>query len=62
MRHRSLVVTLSLTLLGACRAADSQPADSAPAPPVAAKKPFDVVAPHGAARQDEVLLVARRHS
>jgi hypothetical protein len=24
-----------------------------PAPPVAEKKPFEVVAPHGAARQDE---------
>ena len=53
MRCASLVLTLSLTLLGACRAADSQPADLAPAPPVAAKKPFEVVAPHGAARQDE---------
>jgi oligopeptidase B len=53
MRRPGLVLTLSLTVLGACRAGDSQPGGPALAPPVAAKKPFDVVAPHGAARQDE---------
>jgi oligopeptidase B len=49
----SLTLMLPLVVLSACRAADSQPADTLPAPPVAAKKSFEVVAPHGAVRQDE---------
>src|SRR5687767_13063813 len=53
LKSYSLILTLSFVLLSACQAADSQPADALPAPPLAAKKTWEVVAPHGAVRQDE---------
>lgn len=66
---RSLALGLALALLGACAQipeATAPPTGQAPgtpplsvhnvvlpAPPVAARKPHDVIAPHGASRQDE---------
>jgi oligopeptidase B len=66
---RALTFILALALLAACGRSEQAAAPSAevahgtpplsvhnvvlPAPPVAARKPHDVVAPHGASRQDE---------